>query len=184
MSYIAAVGSRAAARRPGAAPVILLGIGGNLPSEEYGPPRETLAAALEALAARRIGVLARSRWYESEPVPPSPQPSFVNAVAILGTALGPEALLDELLALEARFGRVRGRRNAPRTLDLDLLDYDGRLVGSRRLLLPHPRLHERRFVLAPLAEVAPGWRHPHLGLGAGELLARLPAEPRAEPLPD
>jgi 2-amino-4-hydroxy-6-hydroxymethyldihydropteridine diphosphokinase len=163
--------------------VILLGIGGNLPTAEYGSPRETLTAALAALADRRIGVLARSRWYRSEPMPPSAQPWFVNAVAILETALEPVALLDALLALEAQFGRVRGARNAPRSLDLDLLDYDGRLIDSERLVLPHPRLHERRFVLAPLVEVAPAWRHPRLGLGAGELLARLAPEPRAEPIP-
>ena len=161
--------------------MILLGIGGNL-AAEYGPPRETLTAALAALTGGGIRVLARSRWYESEPVPPSAQPRFVNAVAILETALDPWTLLDELLALEAQFGRVRGTRNAPRTLDLDLLDYRGWLIESDQLVLPHPRLHERRFVLAPLVEVAPGWRHPRLGLGAGELLARLPPEPKAEPL--
>jgi 2-amino-4-hydroxy-6-hydroxymethyldihydropteridine diphosphokinase len=116
-------------------------------------------------------------------MPPSAQPWFVNAVAILETALEPVALLDALLALEAQFGRVRGARNAPRSLDLDLLDYGGRLIDSERLILPHPRLHKRRFVLAPLVEVAPAWRHPRLGLGAGELLARLAPEPRAEPIP-
>ncbi|HVH77237.1 MAG TPA: 2-amino-4-hydroxy-6-hydroxymethyldihydropteridine diphosphokinase [Stellaceae bacterium] len=163
--------------------MILLGLGGNLATVDYGPPRQTLTAALAALAARPIRVLARSRWYSSEPVPPSAQPWFVNAVAVVQTALEPPALLAELLDLERRFGRVRGEPNAPRTLDLDLLDYDGRLVEGEPLVLPHPRLHERRFVLAPLAEVAPGWRHPRLGLGVRELLARLPSEPRAEPFP-
>lgn len=181
MSYIVAGGSSSAARPFGAPPVILLGIGGNLPTAEFGPPRETLTAALAALPERGISVFARSRWYRSEPVPPSAQPWFINAVAILETALDPRALLDALLALEAQFGRVRGARNAARSLDLDLLDYNGRLVDSERLILPHPRLHERRFVLAPLAELAPGWRHPRLGLGAGALLARLPSEPKAEP---
>jgi len=84
------------------------------------------------------------------------------------------ALLDALLALEARFGRRRGARNAARTLDLDLLDYDGLRLATPRLLLPHPRLAARRFVLAPLAEIAPGWRHPSLGRRADALLARLP----------
>ncbi|HEV2301829.1 MAG TPA: 2-amino-4-hydroxy-6-hydroxymethyldihydropteridine diphosphokinase [Stellaceae bacterium] len=164
--------------------MILIGIGGNLATARYGAPRETLTAALACLAERRICILARSRWYRSEPVPPSAQPWFANAVAVVETALDPLALLDALLALEKGFGRVRGQRNAPRPLDLDLLDYEGRLVDTARLALPHPRLHERRFVLAPLAEVAPGWRHPRLGLGLRELLARLPAEPRAEPFPD
>jgi 2-amino-4-hydroxy-6-hydroxymethyldihydropteridine diphosphokinase len=80
-----------------------------------------------------------------------------------------------LLALETRFGRVRSAPNADRTLDLDLLDYEGRQVETEILVLPHPRLHQRRFVLAPLCEVAPEWRHSVLGLTAAELLARLPA---------
>ena len=163
--------------------MILLGIGGNLAGPGYASPRETLEAGLCALAENGVRILARSRWYESEPVPPSPQPWFLNAVASLATRLEPPALLTALLALEARFGRARGARNAARPLDFDLLDYDGRLVESERLILPHPRLHERRFVLAPLVEIAPSWRHPRLGLEARELLARLPPQPRAEPLP-
>src|SRR5204862_4500120 len=103
------------------------------------------------------------------------QPWFVNAVIAVRTELGPEPLLDRLLAVETRFGRARGEPNAARTLDLDLLDYHGRLCATERLLLPHPRLHERRFVLAPLCEIAPQWRHPRLDLAAEELLARLPA---------
>jgi 2-amino-4-hydroxy-6-hydroxymethyldihydropteridine diphosphokinase len=107
-------------------------------------------------------------------VPDSHQPWFVNAVALLATDLEPEALLDRLLDVEARFGRVRGERNAARTLDLDLLDYDGLVVDTPRLTLPHPRLHERRFVLEPLCEITPEWRHSRLGLTAAQLLDRLP----------
>ena len=115
--------------------------------------------------------MRRSRWYMSQPVPPSDQPWYVNGVVAVETALAPPALLEALLAVEAGFGRRRSAPNAARTLDLDLLDYDGTQCVSERLVLPHPRLHERRFVLAPLAEIAPQWRHPRSGKTAAELLA-------------
>ncbi len=154
--------------------MILIGIGSNLGNAAYGTPREVAAAALAALPGEGIAIVARSSWYLSEPVPPSAQPWYVNAVAEVATALGPAPLLDRLLALEARFGRRRGARNAARILDLDLLDYDGAAIDTPRLVLPHPRLDQRRFVLEPLAELAPEWRHPRRRLSAAELLARLP----------
>jgi 2-amino-4-hydroxy-6-hydroxymethyldihydropteridine diphosphokinase len=154
--------------------VILIGIGSNLPAPPAETPLETAAAALVALSRSDIRVAAHSGWYLSEPVPASDQPWFVNGVAIVECKLAPPALLDGLLATEADFGRVRSVQNAPRTLDLDLLDHDFWLCDTATLTLPHPRLHQRRFVLAPLCEIAPGWRHPRLGLTAAELLARLP----------
>jgi 2-amino-4-hydroxy-6-hydroxymethyldihydropteridine diphosphokinase len=155
--------------------VILVGIGSNLAAPRFGSPQRTVIAALAQLSAVGAAILRCSRLYLSQPVPPSDQPWYVNAVAIVETRLSPLALLDKLLALEARFGRRRSVPNAARTLDLDLLDYDGRRIATEPLLLPHPRLHERRFVLAPLAEIAPGWRHPLLLLTAAELLRRLPS---------
>ena len=154
--------------------MILVGIGSNLAALRFGSPQDTASAAVVRLPAIGVAVLRRSRWYLSEPVPASDQPWYVNAVALVETRLGPAALLAALLALEARFGRRRGVANAARTLDLDLLDYDGRRSATKRLTLPHPRLHERRFVLAPLAEIAPHWRHPRLAMTASELLRRLP----------
>jgi len=162
--------------------VILIGIGSNLAVVPFVSPLHTAAAALTRLPALGIAIVRHSRWYLSEPVPPSDQPWYVNAVAIVETRLPPLALLDSLLALEARFRRRRGAPNAARTLDLDLLDYDGRRMATPRLVLPHPRLDRRRFVLAPLAEVAPGWRHPRLGEDAAGLLARLPPGQRVRPL--
>jgi 2-amino-4-hydroxy-6-hydroxymethyldihydropteridine diphosphokinase len=154
--------------------VILIGIGSNLAAPPFGSPQDTASAAVRQLPAIGIAVVRRSRWYLSEPVPSSDQPWYVNGVAAVETGLAPAALLAALLALEARFGRRRGAANAARTLDLDLLDYDGRQSESERLTLPHPRLHERRFVLAPLAELAPDWRHARLAMTASELLGRLP----------
>jgi 2-amino-4-hydroxy-6-hydroxymethyldihydropteridine diphosphokinase len=154
--------------------VILVGIGSNLAAPGYRSPRDTAMAAVAQLPAIGVAIVARSPWYLSEPVPASDQPWFVNGVVEIATELPPPELLARLLALEAQFGRERGARDAARTLDLDLLDYDGRECSTPDLVLPHPRLHERRFVLAPLCDIVPDWRHPRLGLSAAELLAGLP----------
>lgn len=157
--------------------MILLGLGANLPSSA-GPPAATLRAALEELARSGTVSLAVSRFYRTAAWPDPHDPPFVNAVARIETTLPPGALLCRLHDIEAKFGRQRGLRNAPRTLDLDLLDYDGR-VEAGPPELPHPRLVERGFVLVPLREIAPEWRHPRSGLTADDLLAALPPEARA-----
>lgn len=154
--------------------MIIVGVGSNLAAPGTASPRATAEAALHRFPEFAIEVVRRSKWYASEPVPVSDQPWFVNGVAVVQTTLDPLALLRALLRIEAGFGRHRSVPNAARTLDLDLLDYEGREVASAELTLPHPRLQERRFVLAPLAEIAPKWRHPRLGLSAKELLEALP----------
>jgi 2-amino-4-hydroxy-6-hydroxymethyldihydropteridine diphosphokinase len=158
--------------------MILIGLGANLPSA-LGPPLATLEAALAALEKARVAILARSLWYRSAPVPASDQPWYVNAVASIATALGPVELLALLHQVEARIGRERRTRNEPRAVDLDILDYDG-LVRADAPMLPHPRMQTRGFVLLPLRDVAPGWRHPVSGAGLAELIAALPADQHTE----
>lgn len=157
--------------------MILIGLGANLASHA-GPPVTTIEAAVTALETLGVTAIARSPFYESEPVPRSDQPWFVNAVARLQTDMPPDDLLARLHDVERAFGRERRERNEARPLDLDLLDYDGIVRDEASLLLPHPRLHERAFVLKPLIDVAPAWRHPLLGRTAAELLAALPEEAR------
>lgn len=160
---------------PGAA---LVALGANLPGPDGAPAIETCrraAAALDGIPGLRL--VALSRWWATAPVPPVPgTPDYVNGAALLRPAPGapapdPAWLLAELQAIEERFGRVRPYPNAPRTLDLDLLDLDGVVRTGPDPILPHPRLQDRAFVLAPLAEVAPGWRHPRLGRTVEALLA-------------
>ncbi|MDB5361736.1 MAG: folK [Rhodospirillales bacterium] len=162
--------------------MILVALGANLPSPVHGSPRETLEAALVALDRAGLRVVRRSAWYETAPVPASDQPWFVNGVAIVATPLGPADVLGVLHGIEVAFGRVRGEVNAPRVLDLDLLAYDD-VVSSDWPALPHPRLHERAFVLRPLADVAPDWRHPVYGSDVAEMLARIGPEQTTRRLP-
>jgi len=153
--------------------VIFLAVGANLPSP-FGSPRETCERAVAAVAAAGVTVLARSRWYESAPVPPSDQPWYVNGVIALATDLKPQPLMQLLHRIEAGFGRVRRERNAARVLDLDLLAYDDLVLpGPDSPILPHPRLHDRAFVLLPLAELAPDRRHPASGEAIKALIGRL-----------
>jgi len=137
-----------------------------------GDPKATVLAAFAALANLPESRVARcSSLYRTAPVGILSQPDFVNAVVLLETTLAPETLLDALLDIEARFGRIRRERNGPRTLDLDLLLYDDIELDLPRLTLPHPRLHLRAFVLLPLAEVAPELAIPR----RGSVAAWLPA---------
>ena len=167
--------------------VILVALGGNLPTE-HGDPRRTLEAALREMEAHGIRVVAVSRFFRTPPISPHEQPDFVNAVAEVETDLGPAELLAELHGIERQFGRERRLRWFERTLDLDLLDYRGEVVeavgergpeagtGPLPLALPHPGIPERGFVLVPLRDVAPAWKHPITGNSVDELVAALPPE--------
>jgi 2-amino-4-hydroxy-6-hydroxymethyldihydropteridine diphosphokinase len=155
--------------------MILIGLGGNLPSR-VGDPEATLRAAMRALEEAGVEIRARSRFYRSAPVPASDQPWYVNAAIAVATDLSPRDLLLLLHRIEANFGRVRLERNEPRSLDLDLLAYDDRVeIGATGgPILPHPRLSDRDFVLLPLRDIAPEWRHPVTGKTVDALIAALP----------
>lgn len=165
-----------------AADSILIGLGSNLSSADLGPPLAVCQAAVEALRAEGLPIARQSRWYRSAPVPASDQPWYVNGVVALERAPEPGPLLALLHRIEARFGRVRGAPNAARVLDLDLLTYGERIAagGAGNPILPHPRLHLRAFVLFPMSEVAPDWRHPRLGRSVAAMLRNLPADQRVE----
>jgi 2-amino-4-hydroxy-6-hydroxymethyldihydropteridine diphosphokinase len=158
------------------APVIAyLGLGANL-----GNPSLQLAEALQRLhAAEEVEVTRVSTFYRNPPLGPEDQPWYVNAAARVRTRLGPEELLRLMQQVETALGRVRAERWGPRRLDLDLLLYNGEVILAPDLVVPHPEMHRRAFVLAPLAEIAPQAWHPVLHKTAGDLLAALDPAYRA-----
>lgn len=152
---------------------VFLGLGSNLGDRE-----RNLGRARALLGERGFESVSESAIYETEPVGGPPQGAFLNQVIFGFTALLPEALLCACLEVEQQLGRVRRERNGPRILDIDVLFYADLVRSEADPLLPHPRMHERRFVLAPLAEIAPQVLHPVLGVSVLELLARCPDQSR------
>lgn len=164
---------------------LLLGLGANV-AGPWGSPRETLTRALQEIERSGVRIVAVSNYYSTKPVGDTPQPRYLNAVVLARTSIAPGALLRRLKRIELRAGRRTARAMASRPLDLDILDYGGRRIGGPtrrrergRLILPHPEMHMRAFVLAPLLEVAPTWRHPALGRSVRALLAQLRPADRA-----
>jgi 2-amino-4-hydroxy-6-hydroxymethyldihydropteridine diphosphokinase len=167
--------------------VVIIGLGANLASGPGGArkPADTLREALRQLAeTHAVEDVRTSRFYRTPAWPDPADPPFVNAIASVKTRLEPLKFLETLHATERAFGRVRSTPNAPRTLDLDLLDYDG-LIQQGPPELPHPRMTSRAFVLVPLRDIAPDWRDPVSGESLSELLAKLPPVDRmaVEPIP-
>ena len=161
-------------KRGTASRVITIALGANLPFAGRAPV-DNIHIALARLGERGVRVVKVSRFYANPAMPAGSGPDFVNAVAAVETAQTPAELLATLLGIEHEFGRRRERFNEPRTLDLDILDYEGLIQDGPDLRLPHPRMHERAFVLVPLQEVAPAWRHHVSGKSAAALLAEISA---------
>ena len=148
----------------------------------YGTSEALLEAALARFAAAGLPILRRSSWWRSAAWPDPSDQEYRNGVVLVEARLSPQALIRTLFMLENEFGRMRSVRNAPRTLDLDLIAH-GRIVSDDpELTLPHPRAHERLFVMGPLAQIAPEWRHPVLGRTAAELAASATVGLDATPL--
>jgi 2-amino-4-hydroxy-6-hydroxymethyldihydropteridine diphosphokinase len=160
---------------------IIVALGSSL-AGDYPSVQALLEAALAALEAGGVKTVARSSWWRSAAWPDPADPPFLNGVALVRTSLDPETLIRRLHRIEAQFGRVRDQANGPRTLDLDLIAY-GRLVRDEAgLVLPHPRAAERLFVMGPLAQIAPDWRHPVYRETAAALAGRASVGLDAAPL--
>lgn len=158
-----------------------MALGSNL-AGGFASSEALLEAALVSFPQAGLPVLARSRWWRSAAWPDPGGPEYRNGVALVEAKGDATSILATILLIEARFGRVRSDRNAPRTLDLDLIAF-GRLVADGPgLVVPHPRAHERLFVMGPLAEIAPAWRHPVLSRTAAELAATSTVGRDARPL--
>lgn len=150
---------------------VVLALGGNV-----GDVSATMQRALEAMGnLEETRVISVSSQYRTEPRDVTDaQDWYINAAAIIATRLDPETLRRRLEAIEISLGRRSKSDLQPRSIDIDIIDYDGVIMHTPKLTLPHPRMHVRRFVLTPLAEIAPGWLHPLLQLTAVQLLARCP----------
>ena len=158
-----------------------IGLGSNLPSQLYGPPQNTLEAALNSFVDWGIKVCRVSSWYKSTPVPISEQPSYINAVAQITSSHAPHELIEVLLAIENFFGRVRSKQNEARIIDLDLLTFEKKIINGIikngiQAFIPHPRMSKRRFVLEPIQELCPNWIHPKSGRSIENLINNLPKD--------
>ena len=163
--------------------MILVGIGSNLNSKKDQPPEYNCIEAIHQLTLHAIYPFKTSSFYETSPIPQKKlQPWYVNSVVAVKTKLNPFYLLEALLTIELKMGRNRTTANAPRVIDLDLLAYDDKVIGEKELVLPHPRLHKRAFVLKPLEQIAPNWVHPVTGKSIKQLSKNLDPDQIVRPI--
>ncbi|MDG2521876.1 2-amino-4-hydroxy-6-hydroxymethyldihydropteridine diphosphokinase [Caulobacter segnis] len=160
---------------------VIVALGSDLPGA-YPSCVDLLEAARERFADHGLAILARSGWWRSAAWPDPSKPPYVNGVVFVRTDLDAKGTHRALQALETAFGRKRGEANAPRTLDLDLIAFGRQVIETPDLTLPHPRAHERLFVMGPLSQVAPGWRHPISGAAADHLAAAATVGRDAKPI--
>jgi 2-amino-4-hydroxy-6-hydroxymethyldihydropteridine diphosphokinase len=161
--------------------IVVIALGSNLRGR-FPSTHALLDAALERFGEADLNVRKSSRWWRSTSWPDRTLPVYLNGVALVDTDLDPRGVMTRLRAIEHAFGRERDEPNAPRTLDLDLIAQGRLRVREADLIVPHPRAHERLFVMGPLAELAPDWIHPVLGLSAAELAVAARVGRDAEPL--
>lgn len=162
--------------------MIFIALGANLPLANGQSPEMTLEAAKAALEARGVKIIKSSRTWLTAPVPVSDQPWYRNAVIEVETHLPALDLLSALHEIEMEFGRIRSVQNAARILDLDLLAYHDQAIVTAHVAIPHPRMHERGFVLHPLYEISPQWIHPILKKSVVEMMADMGIMPVDKPV--
>ena len=152
---------------------IIIGVGGNIYSKDGKHPVEVCTQAIDLLESYSIKIIKQSKWYISESIPISDQPNFFNCVIIANTKLNEYDVLKFLHEIESICGRKRNQINEPRSIDLDLIDYSGKVVHNKKITIPHPRAYLRKFVMLPLAEINPNWVHPILKINIFDILTKL-----------
>jgi len=152
---------------------IIIGIGGNIKSKDGDHPIKIARKAIKYLRDYSINITNQSSWYETEPIPKSDQPNFFNCIVFAKTVLKELDVLNSLHEIEYRLGRRRTLVNEARVIDLDLIDYSNKILKKKEIVIPHPRAHQRRFVMEPLAELDKNWIHPILKINIKKILAKL-----------
>jgi 2-amino-4-hydroxy-6-hydroxymethyldihydropteridine diphosphokinase len=152
---------------------IIIGIGGNIKSENGTHPIKVAIKAISSFKDYSIKVTNQSSWYETEPIPKSEQPNFFNCIVFANTILNELEVLRSLHEIEHKFGRRRRSVNEARVIDLDLIDYSNKILRNKEIIVPHPRAHQRRFVMEPLAELDKNWVHPVLKIKINKILKNL-----------
>ena len=152
---------------------IIISIGGNIKSEDGTHPIKVARKAIDYLKDFSIKVTEQSSWYETEPIPKSNQPNFFNCIVFANTILNELDVLKSLHEIEHKLGRRRRVVNEARIIDLDLIDYSNKILKNKQIVIPHPRAHQRRFVMEPLAELDKNWVHPVLKINSKTILKNL-----------